>query len=339
MPRHKKGKKKKNGKRNQFPKGSTAGQVMRISNRVPDTMVVSLIYPDSVMIRNNVGGVNCSWRYRMNSAYDPDPLLGTGAIPGFTEYAAFYTHYRVIKFGYRMTVLSNENFPLNFICAPSELDVGANYSNLDELPGYPYGKQRMLGNLGSEPVSMKWQITPSRLEGSSEPRTDNTFASQTTTNPIMIRFMNFGFTNSTTPLVSGVTISMSVRYIVQFYARGVINTFDNPSCYDPTDPYRILKYAASLQPPQTHTPKWAKRRVPSNPLYQQFNTQCDRANEFVEANHLDGESVDPLVAKFRRSNSSIGGLKQEKFCSELQAQKPATQITPITEEYVLQHMV
>lgn len=196
------------------------GKVLVMPQSFPDTVITTLRYQDTIMNRNNVGGLVASWRYRINSAFDPDPLLGTGALSGFAEWATIYTHYRITNFRYNIQIANNETFPLMVACAPTLTDLGANTSNLDQVPELPYGKKSLLSAKGgADKTSIRGSISVAKLEGSTEPFTDSSFASVVTTNPVMVRFFNIGFTGGSTPLVNGVFVSIRLSYRAQFYAR------------------------------------------------------------------------------------------------------------------------
>lgn len=196
------------------------GSHMDVPASIPDSLTARLVYLDQTENRNNVGGFVCSWRYRLNSAYDPDPLLGTGAISGFNEWAAFYTHYRVLSLSYDVNISNMEAFPLTAVAAPTLTDLGANSTNTITLPEIPYGKKRCLSaKTGADRCRFRGTVTVAKLEGSTEPFTDSSFAATVSTNPAMIRFMNFGVSSGASALVSGVFISARLEYLVQFYAR------------------------------------------------------------------------------------------------------------------------
>jgi len=198
------------------------GSVLYIRGPTPDNVVVELYYQDTVPTRNNVGGSVCSWRYRINSCYDPDPLLGTGAVSGFSEWAAMYTHYRVISFAYDVQLSNMESFPLVALCAPTLLDPGANYTGTDQFSELPFGRKSILSAKGgSDRCRFRDSFSIARFEGSQEPLTDQSFSSQTTTNPAMIRFFNIGV-DSSSPLVNGVFASVRLSFLVQFYARTLV---------------------------------------------------------------------------------------------------------------------
>jgi hypothetical protein len=198
----------------------TVGDVLVLYKApAPDAVVVDLFYQDPTETRNNAGGLVLSWRYRVNSVYDPDPLLGTGAISGFVEWAAFYDRYRVINFSYDVDIVNMENFPVALTAAPTLLDVGANYASTIDLAAFPYGSKRVLGsNAGQGRSKISGQLDLALFEGSPSVYTDNNYSSVVNTNPVNIRFMNIGIIPQAA-LVNGVYISSRMGYRVLFYQR------------------------------------------------------------------------------------------------------------------------
>jgi len=188
-------------------------------NPAPDGVVVDLYYIDSVQTRNNAGNLISTWRYRVNSAFDPDPLLGTGAIPGFVEWAAFYDRYRVLDFMYDAQFSNLEAFPLQVVAAPSLLDLGANYASAVDIPGFPYGTKSLISTLGGQDrARLSGHLDLEKFEGSPTIYTDNNYSGVVSGNPTNVRFMNFGLVSDAN-LVHGVFISMKLGFRTLFYQR------------------------------------------------------------------------------------------------------------------------
>jgi hypothetical protein len=155
----------------------------------------------------------------MNSAYDPDPLLGSGSLSGFNEWAAFYSHYRVVGFGYQFELANNESFPLIVVCAPTVVDVGANYSSTDQISEFPYGQRAMISaKTGADRCVLSGYVDIAKLEGTTEAIYDSTFSAVTTTNPAQPRYFNIGI-GAPSVLVNGVTASVRLQFTVLFFAR------------------------------------------------------------------------------------------------------------------------
>jgi len=80
----------------------------------PTSMIVVLTYVDDSTLRNNVGNNFVYWRIQLNCPFDPDPLLLTGAVSGFTEWANIYRRYVVLSTLVESTIINNEAFPIQF---------------------------------------------------------------------------------------------------------------------------------------------------------------------------------------------------------------------------------
>jgi hypothetical protein len=215
---------------NKIPgKSYTSGSTTIIRNPVADSLFVKLFYNDTTLLRNNVGGTVCSWRYRMNSAYDPDPALGTGAITGFNEYAAMYDRYRVTKCSIDIEIANLESFAMEIIFAPTLLDVGANYSGVGSMPEYPYGKKKVLSLAGGKDNgTLRFTSTVARIEGSKSAYTDLLFSAVVNTNPTNTRWFNVGYITGGNVLVKGVFAVVRLAYEVQFTERLNINASPRP---------------------------------------------------------------------------------------------------------------
>jgi len=188
-------------------------------NPAPDGVVVDLSYSDSVQTRNNAGAMVMSWRYRLNSAYDPDPLLGTGAIPGFTEWAAMYDRYRILNFSYDVQFCNMETFPLQIVACPTLIDVGANYASAIDLPAFPFGTKSIISTTGGQDrTRLSGQLDLELFEGSPTYFTDTNYSSVINTNPVNTRFMNFGYISDAV-LVHGVFVSVKLSFRTLFYQR------------------------------------------------------------------------------------------------------------------------
>jgi hypothetical protein len=185
----------------------------------PRSLVVTLPYLDATAPnRNNAGIGFLSWRYRINSAYDPDPLVLSGAIPGFTEWAAFYQSYRVLKIDYDITVANKEAFPIEVVVAPSNTDLGANYLNTYALSSYPGNKSTLIGpTTGIDHVNLKGSIDPGRLFGQVNSYLGNdNYASGTGSNPLALLYINIGAL-APAAFVNGVYSRVILKYTISFF--------------------------------------------------------------------------------------------------------------------------
>jgi hypothetical protein len=196
----------------------SSGTYRRIKDVADDTIRVRLKYYDTNMIRNNAGLDYMSWRYRMNSVYDPDPSVATGAISGFNEWAAIYSTYRVLSIEYEVAIANNETFPLQVAVAPTLTDIGLNSVNTADLAEIKFAKYTMLAAKGGQDrIRLRGALRMDMIFGTSY-LYDSTFNSAVTTNPATILYINVGLTGPS-PLVNGVTPAVRIWYDVLFYRR------------------------------------------------------------------------------------------------------------------------
>jgi len=198
---------------------------VRVSIRGPvaDSVIADLFYQDDQEIRQNVPGTTGSWRYRMNSAYDPDPVLGTGAVTGFTEWAAMYTRYRIVAFSYDIMVANLELFPQLIIVAPSIPDIGANYSRITQMSEVPYGKKSLVSAMGGQDKCLlRDRVDLAKMLGSKTLLWSDNYSSAVTTNPNSQLYFNIGFSSGGATTTKGLFVSARLQYRILFYARANI---------------------------------------------------------------------------------------------------------------------
>jgi hypothetical protein len=77
---------------------------------------------------NNAGVQVANFRYQPSFCYDVDPLLGSTAMPGFTEWAAIYRYYRLRSSRISVMFANNEAFNVLVYVCPLNYDPTANIS-------------------------------------------------------------------------------------------------------------------------------------------------------------------------------------------------------------------
>jgi hypothetical protein len=154
----------------------------------------------------------------MNSAWDPDPLLSSGSLSGYAEWAAFYFNYRVVKFSYDVTLSNLETHPVSTVCAPTTADLGSNYSNTPQISEFPYGKMSIMSAAtGMDRCRFTGTIDLPKFLGDPQfYRGDLLFQSATGTNPGNLLYMNFG-AYSGINFANGIFVSARLGYLVEFF--------------------------------------------------------------------------------------------------------------------------
>lgn len=215
--------KKNNGQRSKG-RGTVTDPAVKLSSThvirsvFDDSIIVSLHYNDPAMSRNNASALLCSWRYRMNSVYDPDPLVGSASVSGFTEWSSIYSTYRVIEFKYEITIANQEAYPLQVSVCPTQFDLGANSTAVPEFGEAKYGRQTIISTTGGQDrCRMIGKINLTKFFGPSY-LYDATFNSAVTSNPSTLLYFNIGLYTPSV-LVKGVVTSVRLTYVTQFYRR------------------------------------------------------------------------------------------------------------------------
>jgi hypothetical protein len=159
-----------------------------------DAILVDLKYIDQTYQRTNNGFAVNTWRMRMNSVYDPDPALGSGALPGYSIWASIYNTYRVIKFSYDVELCNLEATPNDVVVCPTTADVGANYTNAYDLFANPFAVSRALSMTGGmDRCRLKGSIDLGNFYGNPLQYVGNdAFGSGVGTNPSTMFYFNIG---------------------------------------------------------------------------------------------------------------------------------------------------
>jgi hypothetical protein len=192
-----------------------------------DAIIVDLIYFDQTYSRTQNGFAFLSYRMRMNSAFDPDPALSSGAIPGFTDWANLYNSYRVLVFKYDIEVSNQEAFAIDVLTAPSTTDLGLNYTNSYDLLGNPFGKSHTLSAMGGmDKARFRGTIDLGQFSGNLVQYCgDDAFGSGVGTNPASIIYMNVAAVATLTfNTGKGIFTKGKFEYTVLFYGRKIQTT-------------------------------------------------------------------------------------------------------------------
>lgn len=189
-----------------------------------DRQVVQCRYNDTNNGQfTNAAAVYASRRWRLNSAYDPDPNLGSGSTAGFTEWAALYNRYIVREVHYDICVCNKETtFPIQVILAPVTSDVGQNYSSIDELQELPYAKNGICSiSGGQDRIRFVGKVSLTALRGNALSwMTDPQYSAATNANPSTMYYLNVGgFALGGTFTGLGMAMTARLTYVVEFYDR------------------------------------------------------------------------------------------------------------------------
>jgi len=85
---------------------------LHITQVTPTRIERSLYYIDENLVRTNAGSQYLVYDLKVNDLFDPDPLILSGSVSGFSEYMAFYDLYRVLKVKLDLEISNNEDFSI-----------------------------------------------------------------------------------------------------------------------------------------------------------------------------------------------------------------------------------
>jgi hypothetical protein len=184
-----------------------------------DSLTVKLRYP----IRGTLAtvGTVISKRWTPNAAYDVDPVLGSTSTPGFAEYAALYTYYRVEKFKTHVTITNLDNLSISLYSVVSNTDPGTAGTNYNGYAQSAFGRTYELAPFysGRGTVTHNQTVPVPQLLGMNTAQADS-FRSVTTSIPSDLVYWGFGiYSNAGTNFANGVGYTGYIEMHVRFYSR------------------------------------------------------------------------------------------------------------------------
>lgn len=187
-----------------------------IRNPYLDSIIVGLTFiePTYHLVAT---GFSLNQRYRMNSAYDPDPALGGGALSGFNQWAAMYLRYRVLAFEYKISFINNCAQPFVITYCPSKNDFGAGYANPLDFAELPYGGSRVASAKGGmDRASIQGSVDLVKYSGYTGYLYDDVTSSLVTSNPATLFYWNFGINCHQANIIDTVA-RIELKFITQFF--------------------------------------------------------------------------------------------------------------------------
>lgn len=186
----------------------------------PDRLKVKLIFQDPTLYRTATGSSQAmNWGYR-SSAYDPDPLLLTGAVPGFAELANLYQQYCVHAMNVDLKLSNQNTEAVIAVCWPSNTLQNNNSLTKDDIQEYSgnvLAKSTMIGGASGYSVgSLNTVVSGKQLIGNRF-KTDLDFSSIVNTSPVQMYYLNVGVINCVANFTYGVAVQARLTYEVEFF--------------------------------------------------------------------------------------------------------------------------
>jgi len=213
------GRTKKRVKRNRKPGGTSIAPLVinRMRNYVPDRMRTTLRFQKTTVLINGISPFS-SQVLIPTFAYDIDPLVGSTAMPGFTELGTLYRKYRVRSSTIQVSFNNEEAFGnLVYVC-PTNSSFGANYANYQYFLSNIRSKKVMIGAIsGASRANLRASFSVSEFGGVSDVLIDDSYSGFCTggspTNNIYWNVGNLGVIAA----VSGVFVSIDLQVVIDFY--------------------------------------------------------------------------------------------------------------------------
>lgn len=194
-------------------------RLTEIGRFCPNRLVCRLIYNDYTLSRTSTGSV-MNWAYR-SSAYDPDPSLSTGSIPGYVELANLYQQYLVHKMTLNIT-LGNQNlqncllaiWPSNVIQSVNTLAV----TDIMEYSSNPNSVRDMIPVSNGGTVSYTVRAVGLKLYGRQFITDAYKYASAVGSNPTYMYGINIGIADGTgVSFTYPVIVKAAITYDIEFF--------------------------------------------------------------------------------------------------------------------------
>jgi len=174
-------------------------------------------FPSISLSVNNFGAI----RFSPTSAFDVDPTVGSTAMSGYNELAAFYGSYRVLMSKCKIEVINNSGtVPIMCILVPLNVDPGPSPTSfvIQEWKEQPYSKSKCSNLVGAPNTVISSKMTTEKIYGSKTVYFDDNFASPTNTIPANNWWWAIGlFTNAV--IAGPINIAVTIDVGTEFYDR------------------------------------------------------------------------------------------------------------------------
>lgn len=217
----------KKGKKSR--KGSKPHAVKVRPNQGPisDVYIANFTFADTTLTWSAPGFFGLSFRYRINSCFDPDPVVGGNSVVGWTEFTELYDRYRVHAVHYEWTIANRNTDSLLAGVLPTATDVGT-YTTSGSVGlalAQPRARSKMLAisGGGTGTVTMRGRLTMEDVFGTKEYRYDDVHSAEMGANPGRVGMLNF-LISSPVALLYGITTYLRIIYEVELYRRESLMT-------------------------------------------------------------------------------------------------------------------
>jgi len=212
--------KSKRNMRRRRPAIRSSTTIPRSPQLMPRHFITHLKYTDIVHTSlNNPGQSFVALRYRANSLYDPDPLLGGPSYTGFNEFAAFYEYYRVLSVQFTVEFTNLEsNTALTAVIIALNLDPGTTPGSvLESWFNNPLCRHHVVSIRGGQDRGRLSRVYSGKfVTGAAGYMLDDTYRAPVNNNPTNVWYVAFGVFSNDTVMSSGMSYTLTMNTKVRF---------------------------------------------------------------------------------------------------------------------------
>jgi len=208
------GRKTKKGDRGRNP--NLRALVVRGPFAVPGRIRVTLSYSKTVAVTNATFGY-ANVRFSPTNAYDIDPVLGSTAMPFFTEYMTMYRRYRVDSANIRVGMANLDLVAYTAYVTADNQDPGANTATPQPLMSNRTSKHGILGlGTGQGTCVIRNRASTAYFAGVRNTQQDDAYSALAGNSPTNNWWFAVGIF-STGAIANGVHCDIKLDVTVEFY--------------------------------------------------------------------------------------------------------------------------
>lgn len=209
--------------------GKRSGRRYRKSKRtliVPNRKFIKLRYIETSTSTLSGGATSTYLNYKVNDAYDVASAVGSTAMPGYAEWSAFYSKYRVhaskVKFTAHNESINPYYMGLFYTVPPTVF--ATSWGNFMETRGNPHSKVKMLSsssNTGSKQTITMYRKHAGLFGDKLEYLADQAYAGTVSSHPSSIVYATvwLGSYDGVTNLPAITPFNIEVTLWLEFYSR------------------------------------------------------------------------------------------------------------------------
>jgi len=214
------------GGRKRGARGRRGGtRLMVVGGRfaVPPRTRAKLCYSKTVAITNATFGY-ANVRFSPTNAYDVDPVLGSTAMPFFTEYNSMYRRYRTVSAVITVNFANLDLVAYTAYVTADNQDPGANTANYAPQMSNRMSRHCVLGlGTGDGNGRLRLRASTSDFGGVRNTLQDDNYSALAGNSPTNNWWFNVGVL-STGAIANGVHADINIDVIVDFYEIGTLPT-------------------------------------------------------------------------------------------------------------------